>query len=354
LAGPEKTDAPSGKRLQEARRKGQIAKSRDLTSVCVLVAGGVAIYMSRNLILNNFRQILEYVWSEDSFTHPGIFGSSGFFIHVMLSLLLMVAPVILSIVVTAVLLNVIQSKGFFFSLEAMKISLGNIDPLGGFKRMFSPRSVVELVKSILKMTIVAYAVYSVLWPKKNDLAQLSWRDTMDFLDFTGTLALKILFRVAGYMLVVSALDFFYQRWQITKDLRMTKQEVKEEAKQSEGNPQIKSKIRSIQRSLARQRMLSKVAKASVIITNPTHFAVALRYEPGMQAPVVLAKGVDFLARKIIEAGRKRGVSIVQNPPLARALYKQVRLDESIPVELYRAVAKILAYIYQQKQRKQNG
>jgi flagellar biosynthetic protein FlhB len=132
---------------------------------------------------------------------------------------------------------------------------------------------------------------------------------------------------------------------------MTKQEVKEESKQSEGNPQIKAKIRSLQRSIARMRMLSKVKKATVIVTNPTHFAVALLYEKGMEAPVVVAKGVDFLALKIIDAGRKQGVSIVCNPPLARALYKQVKLDEIIPTELYKAVAKILAYIYQQKQRK---
>jgi len=163
--------------------------------------------------------------------------------------------------------------------------------------------------------------------------------------------------VAGIMLFLGFLDFLYQKWQTKKDLMMTRQETKEEHKQSEGNPQIKSKIRTLQRSLARQRMLSRVPKASVIITNPTHFAVALHYETGMEAPTVVAKGVDFLAQKIIAIGRKHGVSIVPNPPLARALYKQVNLEETIPVELYKAVAKILAYIYQQKQwtrRNQNG
>ncbi|MDR3570038.1 MAG: flagellar biosynthesis protein FlhB [Syntrophobacteraceae bacterium] len=354
MAGEDKTEAASGKKLSEAHRKGQIAKSRDLTSVCVLLTGGLAIYQSRNIILSNFRQILEYVWSQDSFTRPGIFASSGFFIHVMLGLLVMVGPVILTVLATSVILNVVQMQGLLFSFEAMKISFGNINPLSGFKRMFSARSLVELVKSILKMSIVSFAVYSVLWPRRGAFLELSSRDTVDFLSFTGTLGLKLLYRVTGYMLVVSCLDYFYQRWQIKKDLKMTKQEVKEEAKQSEGNPQVKAKIRSLQRAMARQRMLGKVPKASVIITNPTHFAVALRYEPGMQAPLVVAKGADFLAKKIIETGRKHRVSIVQNPPLARALYKQVRLDETIPVELYRAVAKILAFLYQQKQRNQNG
>ncbi len=353
----ERTELPTGKRLSEARKKGQIAKSRDLTAVGVLIAGGVAVYMSRNLILANFRQILESAWSKDSFDLPGYFAVSGFSTNVLASTFLMVAPVLLTILATAVLLNLGQMKGFIMSFKAMRMSFGNLNPFSGFKRMFSLRSLTELVKSIFKMTIVSYAVYSVLWPERVVLSELAEKEVSDFLSLTGMLALKLLFRVAAIMLALSFLDFLYQKWQTRKDLMMTRQEVKEEHMQSEGNPQIKSRIRSIQRALARQRMLSRIPKASVIVTNPTHYAVALHYEPGMQAPTVVAKGVDFLARKIIAAGRKYGVSIVRNPPLARALYKQVKLDETIPVELYRAVAKILAYIYQQKQsmrRNQNG
>ncbi|MGC9196520.1 MAG: flagellar biosynthesis protein FlhB [Syntrophobacteraceae bacterium] len=347
----DKTEAPSGKRLQDARAKGQIPKSRDLTSVGVLLTGGVAIYLSRNHIYANFARIVRYVWSKSSFTHPAIFDTPGFFLHLMLLFLSMIAPVVLAIVAVSMILNLAQLKGFLFSFKAWNISFGNINPLGGLKRMFSLRSLNELVKSILKVAIVSYAVYSVVWPERTLMMGLFWLDVPQYLSFIGRFALKILFRVVGYMLVVAILDLLYQRWQITKDLKMTKQEVKEESKQSEGNPQIKGRIRSLQRSLARMRMLSKVKKATVIVTNPTHFAVALLYEKGMEAPVVVAKGVDFLALKIIDTGRKQGVSIVCNPPLARALYKQVKLDEIIPTELYRAVAKILAYIYQQKQRK---
>ncbi|MGA2026045.1 MAG: flagellar biosynthesis protein FlhB [Syntrophobacteraceae bacterium] len=353
----ERTELPTGKKQHEARKKGQIPKSRDLTSVSVLITGGVAIYLFRNLMFANFKQIIESSWSEESFSVPGHFATSGFFTHVITSIFFMVAPVVLTIVATAVILNLTQMKGFLLSFEAMRISLGNINPLSGFRRMFSLRSLTELVKSIFKMAIVTYAVYSVLWPERIALSELSGREVSDFLNLTGMLALKLLFRVAGIMLALSLIDFLYQKWQTRKDLMMTKQEVKEEHKQSEGNPQIKSRIRTIQRALTRQRMLSRIPKASVIITNPTHFAVALHYETGMQAPTVVAKGVDFLAQKIIAAGRKYGVSIVSNPPLARALYKQVNLEETIPVELYRAVAKILAYIYQQKQgmrRNQNG
>ncbi len=353
----EKSELPTGKRLTEARKKGQVPKSRDLTAVCILITGGAAIYLSRNIIVDNFRQILVSAWSKESFTVPGYFARSDFSRNVVISMFSMLAPVVLTIVATAVVLNLAQMKGFIMSFEAMNISFGNMNPLGGLKKMFSIRSLTELIKSIFKMAIVSLALYSVLWPERATLCGLAGLDVSDFSHVTGMLALKLLFRVAGVMLVLSFIDVLYQRWQTRKDLMMTRHEIKEEHKQSDGNPQIKSKIRSVQRALVKQRMLSRIPKASVIITNPTHFAVALHYEPGMEAPTVVAKGVDFLARKIIETGRKHGVAIVQNPPLARALYKQVKLEATIPVELYRAVAKILAYIYQQKQsmrQNQNG
>ena len=192
---------------------------------------------------------------------------------------IMIAPVLLTIVVTAVIFNLVQMKGFIVSFKAMRISFGNLNPFSGLRRMCSLRSLTELVKSIFKLAIVSYAVYSVLWPERIAITGLAGREVSDFLSLTGMLALKILFRVSGIMLILSLVDFLYQKWQTRKDLMMTKQEVKEEMKQSEGNPQIKSRIRNIQRSLARQRMLSKIPKASVIITNPTHYAVALTMRP---------------------------------------------------------------------------
>ncbi len=353
----EKSDPPSGRKLHRARDQGQIAKSRDLTAVFVLITGGVAVYLSRNLMFANFQQIFLSAWSEESFSVPGHFANCGLFTHAMTLILITVAPVALSIVATAVMMNLTQMKGAILSFEAMRMSLGNVNPFSGLQRMFSLRSLIEVVKSILKMATVAYAVYSTVWPERLALSELAGREVSDFFSITGMLALKLLFRVAGIMLILSILDFLFQRWQTRKDLRMTKQEVKEELKQMEGNFETRRRIRTIQRTLVRQRMLSRIPKASVIITNPTHYAVALQYETGMEAPTVVAKGVDFLAQKIIAIGRKHGVSIVSNPPLARALYKQVNIEETIPVELYRAVAKILAYIYQQKQwtrRTQNG
>jgi flagellar biosynthetic protein FlhB len=345
----EKTELPTGKRLGEARKRGQVPKSRDLTAVGVLTAGAISVYLSRGLIYQNFRHVMEYTWSAESFLDPGRLTSSGFFTHLVASIMMMIGPPVFCMLVTAVFLNVVQLKGFMISFEALRVSFSNLNPLSGLKRIFSLRSLTELIKSIFKMGTVAYAVYMVLWPERVALLELVWKDVPGVLGFIGATAMNLVFRVAGVMLALSLLDYMYQKWQTRKDLMMTRQEIKEEMKQSEGNPQIKSRIRSIQRNLARQRMFSKIPKASVIITNPTHFAVALQYEAGMQAPTVVAKGMDFLALKIIELGRKHGVSVVQNPPLARALYKQVKLEESIPVELYKAVAKILAFIYQQKQ-----
>ncbi len=222
----------------------------------------------------------------------------------------MLAPVILTIVATAVILNLVQMKGFHHLLRGDADELRESQSVERVSaRMFSLRSLTELVKSIFKMAIVSYAVYSVLWPERLALSELAGREVSDFLNLTGMLALKLLFRVAGIMLCLSFLDFLYQKWQTRKDLMMTRQEVKEEHKQSEGNPQIKSKIRTIQRTLARQRMLSRIPKASVIITNPTHFAVALHYEPGMEAPTVVAKGVDFLAPQ--DHRRQAGSTVFQ-------------------------------------------
>lgn len=343
--------------MREARNRGQVAKSRDLTAVSVLLSGGLAIYASSSFMLTHFRRILENVWTHDAFTTPGYLEVPGFSANIILSLCAMLSPVVLTILAAAVILNLTQIKGFLFSFEALRISLSNLSPAKGFRRIFSLRSLMELIKSALKLAVISYALYSVLWPERSSLFDLAQLDVGDAMRYIGILCLKVLIRVAAIMLIISLLDFLYQKWQNRKDLMMTRQETKEEHKQSEGNPQIKSRIRSIQRALARQRMLTKIPKASVIITNPTHYAVALLYKPGMEAPTLAAKGMNTLAQRIISLGRKHSVPIVQNPPLARALYKQVKLDETIPVELYRAVAKILAYIYQQKQsmrRNQNG
>jgi flagellar biosynthesis protein FlhB len=345
----ERTEQPTSKKLRDARKRGQVARSRELTAVGVLLAGATAAYWSAGLVQSRFRMLLEALWTKDSFIPAGPAVFDGIPTAIATSFFTMTAPIMLAALIAAVAVSLVQTRGFVISFEAMRISLSNINPLSGFKKFFSIRSFVELVKSLFKMGIVGYASFSVLLPRRGLLAGLSALQTSELLQITGSLAFEIVIRAGIAMFLLSMLDLLFQKWQHRKDLMMTRQEVKEEHKQSEGNPQIKAKIRSIQRFIARQRMLANVPKASMVITNPTHYAVALHYKHGMEAPTVVAKGMDFLAAKIIKTARKHGVPIIPNPPLARALYKQVKLEQTIPVTLYRAVAKVLAYIYQQKQ-----
>lgn len=349
-SGQEKTEKPTGKRLREAREKGQVAKSREIASVGILGLGGLAIYLTGELIADQFRQMLQILWGDgfrvvrDGGIDGGLFGS------IMLSFFTMAGPAMFVAVAAGVGLHAVQTKGINFSFKALDISLSNLSPAKGVKRLFSLRSLTETFKSILKLIIIAFAVYGVLDGEWQTFPNLVASSVPEILAKTASLAMKIMARVVGIMLVVALLDFLYQKWQTQKDLMMTKQELKEESKQTEGNPLIKGRIRAVQRSLARLRMMGKVPKATLVVTNPTHYAVALLYKSGMEAPQVVAKGVDHVARKIIKIARKHSVPVVQNPPLARALYKQVKLEGAIPIALYKAVAKVLAYVYQRQKR----
>ncbi len=340
----EKTEQPTEKKLEDARKKGNTPKSKEISSVAVLFGGGIAALFTGRIAYERFRQVLEHFW-ENGF-RPGIDGALA--MDVAMQFLVIASPVLIATLVLSVAANVLQTKGFVFSLESIQPSFSKLNPLEGLKRMFSVRSLVELIKSVIKFALVTYVIYSVLNSRQGQIAQLGGMEPLEIGQIIGSIASAVLFRVCTIMLLLSVLDYWHQNWQFTKDLMMTKQEIKEEHKQAEGNPQIKSRIRSMQRALIRKRMMAQVPKATVVITNPTHYAVALFYAPKMEAPKVLAKGKDLIALKIIEIARKHRVPVHQNPPLARALYQQVEVDATIPVALYRAVAKVLAYIYQQK------
>lgn len=346
----EKTEKATEKRQREARERGQIPKSRELVSVGILLAGTASIFLSAGLFFSHFQRLLEDLWGR-GFQSISSFGSDPQILYMgLFHFSIMVLPTFLSLIVIALGLNMIQMRGLLVTTEPLKPKFSNLNPLEGFKKLFSVRSLVELIKSLLKVAVVGYPVYLVLTSEHDSILLLGNLELLDVLSTLSRLILKVTLQVSGIMLLVSLLDLYYQRWQHGRDLRMTKQEVKEEHKLTEGDPQIKARIRSIQRALTKQRMLAKVPKATMVVTNPTHFAVALNYSQGMEAPIVVAKGVDFLAKKIIKLARKHGVPVIQNPPLARALYKQVKLDETIPATLYRAVAKVLAYVYQQQKR----
>jgi len=349
--GQEKTEQPTSKKLRDARKKGQIPRSTELNASVVILVGGAASFVFSRAIPGRFKTLMEELWEQGFHTAFESSLSAELFTVVTRHFLVMVAPILLACLTAAIAVSVVQTRGLIFSWEAVQPSFSKVNPINGFKRLFSLRSLLELVKSILKFVVISATAYSVYVSEHETVMNLMLAEAGLTMETLGSLALRIVLRVGVLMLLLSFLDYYYQTWQHRKDLRMTKQEVKEEHKQSEGNPQIKGRIRSLQRALARQRMMANIPKASVVITNPTHFAVALKYDTRMEAPQVVARGVDHLARRIIRTARRHGVPVVQNPPLARALYRQVKLEEVIPATLYKAVARVLAYLHQQNQQK---
>jgi flagellar biosynthesis protein FlhB len=349
--GQEKSEKPTGKKLSDSRSEGKVAKSRELGVTVTCLGGSLAIYFSAGLIYTHTRKLMNDLWGHGF--QAALEGNlnQGLFLQVIGHFFLMLAPTAAVIILLAIATDLIQIRGFLLAWDAIKPKFSNINPVNGFKNFFSPRSLVELVKSLFKLGFVGYIAYYVLDREQHQYLPLINMEIQDVVAVTGSLALEITVRVSLAMFFLSILDYSYQRWQYTKDLMMTKQEVKEEHKQSEGNPQIKSKIRALQRALARQRMMAKVPQATVVITNPTHYAVALIYDKNLEAPQLVAKGKNLIAKKIMSLARKHRVPIVPNPPLARALYQQVDLDGQIPVSLYRAVAKVLAYVFQQRQQR---
>ncbi len=259
--------------------------------------------------------------------------------------LLVLVVLFFSIAISAIVIGAIQTR-FLFSFKPLKFDLKRINPVEGFKRMFSLRSLFELFKSVLKMIIVGYVAYSVIKPKFASFALYSDMETADSMKIVFNLAYEVMFKCSIALLVLAIVDYFYQRWEFEKSLRMTKQELKEEYREVEGSPEVKRRQREIMARLARGRMLQQVPQADVVITNPTHIAVAIKYDSAeMEAPVVVAKGADEVAHKIVEIARQNGVPIVQNPEVARQLYRMIDVGEQIPPGLYHAVAEILAYVY---------
>lgn len=343
----EKTEQPTGKKRNEARNKGQVAQSREIPSVVVLIGalsvfsfGGSWMFSKLSTLVSNLLNNLSSLnWTAENLT---LFGWQllGQFVQ-------LIAPLVLVIMFLGVVANVGQ-VGFLLSLEPLTPKLNKLNPLSGFKRFFSLRSLVELLKSLLKMGIVGWVVFVILKKKMDIIPALLQADVAEILSFTGEVAFKIILVACIALGVMAAMDFLYQRWHHEKDLRMTKQEVKDENKQSEGDPAVKARIRSAQREMAQRRMMEAVPQATVVITNPTHLAIALKFESDYQAPMVVAKGAGFIAEKIRNIAKENDIPIVEQKPLARALYKTVEISQYIPAELYRAVAEVLAYVYRLK------
>jgi len=347
--GGEKTEEPTAKKRADARKKGQVARSQELNTAFVLLMGFLILRILWEHIYGNIAEYTIYLYSHlsQSITTEGI---TEIFIGIMILLAKTVIPVMFAILIMGLAVNLFQ-VGFMFSTEQLEFKLDKLNPINGFGRIFSKRALVELVKSIFKIIIIGYFLYLYLKDQIPLLPQFIFFDLPQSLATAAEIIFTMAFQVVGVIMVLGIADYAYQKWQTTQDLMMTKQEVKDEFKQMEGDPQIKGKIKQKQRQMAMQRMMSEVPKADVIVTNPTHLAIALSYKKGMIAPVVLAKGQDIVAERIKQIAREHRIMIVENKPVARALYESVEVGGTVPAELYQAVAEILAYVYRIKHRR---
>ncbi len=342
----ERTEEATPRRREEARKKGDVAKSREIPAVFLILFSLLYFYLARSYYLKTFDEMFRYFFRFAAYKELDyrIYLSAVSFTARLL------LPLFLLLVAVSVFSYVVQF-GFLFTAEPLVPKLDKLNPVKGIANLFSKRALVELLKAVFKVVVIFYIAYSFI---KAQVAQVDFiyqlEPSIYFTTLSRTSAVLI-FKIAVVFVFLSLLDYAFQKWEYEQNLKMTKQEVKEELKQQEGDPLVKSRIRRIQREMARKRMMQEVPKADVVITNPVEIAVALKYdEKSMQAPKVVAKGAGVLAAKIKEIARRHGVPIVENRALARMLYKMVDVGEEIPESLYKAVAEVLAFVYRQRER----
>ncbi len=341
----EKTEKATPQKKLESRKKGQLARSAEIPSSFMMI--GVFLFMSfiggwmiegfQSMIRSNLVHITDWSLTEqnvDRMLKENVWQAA-----------LIAAPLMGVSLVMGILGNYVQ-VGFLIATDPLKAKLERINPLKGAKRIFSVRSIVELLKSLIKITFISAVTFIVLWNKREEVMLISQQSLGDALGLIGSLIVQTGLAVAILMLFLAILDYVYQKYDFEKNIRMSKQDIKDEYKKSEGDPLIKSKIKEKQRALGMNRMISEIPNADVVITNPTHFAVALKYDPReMDKPTVIAKGMDYVAIKIKEKAKEHDIIMTENVQLARALYHQVEIGEGVPEELFKAVAEVLAYVY---------
>ncbi len=343
-----KTEEPTHKKLEDARKKGQTFSSREINHFFMMLALAAFIMLLAPGLGRDMIDTLGPFITEPDLMNMDAAGFMGLMRTVTISTVLALALLFLASIIAAIAPAVVQKK-WLFAVESIKPKFNKISPLAGMKRLFGLKALVEFGKNLLKVTIVGYiAVYAIM-PYKETLYVLPALPKAEMLSFTQEMANRMLLAVLCMLFLLSIADYLWQRFMFMKQMRMTKQEIKEEYKQQEGDPHIKGKLKAIRREKAKQRMMANVPKADVIITNPTHYAVALQYDSAsMQAPKLIAKGTDDVAGRIREMATKHKIPIVRNPPLARVLYDTTDLDEDIPIEHYQAVAKVIGYVYKLK------
>jgi flagellar biosynthetic protein FlhB len=344
--GQEKSQEPTARRLQQAREKGQVARSRELTTLAVTLGGATALLFMGPWFGSTVNDIFA---ANFTLSRQDVLDPTALLRHLkdaVAASLLMLAPFFALMMVIAVLAS-IALGGFNFSTQALAPKLEKLDPIKGMKRIFSPNSVMELIKSLGKFVIISGVTALLIWAWLGDLLALGRMPLGPALSEGIALVAWASLILAASLIVMALIDVPFQLWNHTRQLRMTQQEVRDDLKETEGRPEVKGRIRQVQREIAMRRMMAEVPKADVIVTNPTHYAVALRYDQGKhRAPVVVAKGADLVAGNIRRIGSAHKIPIVEAPVLARAVYYSTDIDHPIPAGLYLAVAQLLAYVFQ--------
>lgn len=352
--GQEKSFEPTARRLDEAKRRGQVPRSRELNTVAVTLAGVATLLLSGRAVTTDLQAIaVEHF----ALSRADVFDPAAVLRHLGDGLgasLLILAPV-LAVTVAAAVLASVALGGLQFSSEALRFDLAKLSPLRGMKRVFSLHGLAELVKALAKFVFLGGVAALLVWTEFEQFVRLATMEVGPAMAAAGSLLGWTTLVVASSAIVLAMVDVPFQLWDYKRQLKMTQQEVRDELKDTEGRPEVRSRIRQLQREVARRRMMEEVPKADVIVTNPTHYAVALRYDASrMQAPVLVAKGTELIAANIRKVGTAHGVPIVEAPLLARSLYFNVELGDPIPTALYLAVAKLLAHVFQLRAARQQG
>lgn len=350
LFAQEKTEQATPKKKADERKKGQVAKSQELPGAFILFFSFLFLYMFGSYFKDRMYRLFTVSFNEYMLWDISVDNVTVIFGDLLLNGFFLLLPILVGTVIIAILGNYLQI-GFLLTGDPLMMKFSKLNPIAGAKRIFSLRSLVEFLKSLLKLTIVAFVCYSTIIAEKDSFLALSKLPLEGIFTFTAKIAMILGLKIGGILVALALFDYMYQKYDYEKNLKMSKQDIKDEYKKSEGDPLIKGKIREKQRRMALQRMMQDVPKADVVITNPTHYAVALRYDAKeMESPVVIAKGQDYIALKIKEVAAANNITLMENKPLARALYAQVEIGQTVPSDLFQAVAEVLAYVYRLKRK----
>lgn len=350
----EKTELPSQRRLDQAREEGQVARSRELSTFLVTMVGGAGLWVMGAYFV---QQLLKMLHDGLSLDRELAFNVEQLLPHLRdmsIDMLLVFAPFLVLLMVVAGFSPLLMN-GWLFSLKPLEPNFSKLDPIAGIARMFSTNGLMELAKAILKSVLIGGVGAWVVWHNRQDVLLLVTEPVHQSVPHLGGMLWWSFAAIMSSLLLVVAIDVPFQLYEHNKKMKMTKEEVRQESKETEGDPQVKGRIRSMQREISRRRMMSAIPTADVVVTNPTHYSVALKYSEGkMRAPIVVAKGSHLIAARIKEIAKENGVPILEAPPLARALHKHCELDAPIPEALFNAVAEVLAYVYQLKRYQSSG